>query len=84
MVREGARLAEVFPGANWVRSDACSKQGLDLWYALPRGHSARPRLQLTVCCAPQEHRPALSAAPMPTAGEPLAAEETHRLESGGH
>ena len=34
---------------------------MDLWYALPRHHSARPRPQLTGCFALQEHRPRISA-----------------------
>ena len=47
---------------NWrtqytIRLPKLCREGLDLWYALPRHHSARPRPQLTGCFALQEHRP---------------------------
>ena len=50
---------EVFPGAKLApgRAVARCSEGLDLWYALPRHHSARPRPQLTGCFALQEHHP---------------------------
>ena len=61
---EGVRLAakRCFWVLNWrtqytIRLPKLCRESLDLWYALPRHHSARPRPQLTGCFALQEHRP---------------------------
>ena len=61
---------------NWG-SGYAQAEGLDLWCALPRHHSARPRPQLTVCCAPHQHRPCVSGL-IASASAPFARDGRHQ------